>query len=379
MKFSTKALRVGQEPDPRTGAVVPPPYLVSIYEKPSALEMNEYEYSRLDNPTRRSLEENVAAMENAKRALAFGSGMAAIAAVAQLAKPGERIVAARNVYGGAYRYFETVSKPAGVEIEWTDVNDDDALERATTDNAKMIFFETPSNPLLEITDVERVVKFAKARGVLTVLDNTFATPYLQNPIDLGADVALHSATKYLNGHSDLLGGVVATNDDEIADAVWAHRASAGAIPSAFDCWLTLRSIKTLSVRMERHESNARKIAAFLADRPKIEKTYYPGLPDHPLREIGERQARGYGGMISFELASKNAAVRFLDSLELFLVAESLGGVESLIGLPWEMSHKTMPPEFKEKVGITDRLVRMSVGIEDVEDLLADIERALDRV
>lgn len=374
--FATRAIHAGQEPDPATGAVTVPIYATSTYVHEGLGVHKGYEYARVQNRTRSALEENLAALEEGRSAHAFASGMAAIAALLSYLRSGEHAIFSRNVYGGTYRLATQVLDRQGLESSWVDTSNLSAIEAAVRPTTRLLYVETPTNPLLEITDLAEAARIAQERGLILAVDNTFLSPYLQQPLKLGADVVIHSTTKFLNGHSDSIGGALVTNRSELADWFAFVQKSVGAVLSPFEAFLVLRGTKTLAVRMERHEANGRAVAAFLAARPEIDRVFYPGLPDHPGRQIHEGQARGYGSMLSFELGSLERARRFLEALEVFSLAESLGGVESLACHPATMTHASIPPEKRSALGITDGLVRLSVGIEDEADLLADLEQAL---
>ncbi len=376
MGFSTDAIHAGQEPDPTTGSVTVPIYQTSTYKLVELGVTTGYDYARTINPTRSALERNVAALEKGKRGFAFASGMAAINAIFSTLHSGDHVVLSENVYGGTFRLIKGVLGNFGLSFSFIDTSDTGNIEAAMTPATKMVFIETPTNPLLALTDIEAAARLSHSRGATLVVDNTFMSPYLQSPIDLGADIVVHSATKFLNGHSDSVGGVaVATRDQDIEKLHFVQK-SAGAVLSPFDSWLTLRGIKTLAVRMERHESCARAIAAFLDGHPKVERVIYPGLPSHPQHALAQRQARGFGALISFELSGYDATKRFLDRLTVCTLAESLGGVETLISHSASMTHASVPPQERARLGISDSLVRISVGIEDAEDLIADLERGL---
>ena len=377
--FATRAIHAGQPPDPTTGAVTVPVYLTSTYVQDGLGEHKGFEYTRVQNPTRFALEDNVASLEEGARGHAFASGMAAIAALLTLVKTGEHVVVSQDVYGGTYRLFTQILERYGVRFSWVDATSLDAIEAAIEPDTRLLFLETPTNPLMQITDLAAASELAHRHGVLVAVDNTFLSPYLQRPLTLGADVVMHSTTKFLNGHSDALGGVLVAKQRQHGEWFDFVQKSVGAVLAPFDSFLLLRGIKTLPVRMERHEANARAVAAFLGDHPKVHRVLYPGLPDHPGFTVQQRQARGFGAMISFELGSYEAAKRFLDRLEVMSLAESLGGVETLISHPATMTHASLPPERRARLGITDGLVRVSVGIEDCADLLADLERALGAV
>jgi cystathionine beta-lyase len=376
MGFSTDAVHGGQEPEPQTGAVITPIFQTSTYKQDGLGKHRGYEYSRTHNPTRAAYERNIAVLEKAKQAVAFASGMAAIDAIARLFKSGDEIIVTDNVYGGTHRLFEQLLKDTGLVFKFVDTTDLDALAAAVGPKTKLLFVETPTNPLLKVTDLEAVSKLARQRGLLLAVDNTFMSPYLQQPLELGADLVVHSSTKYLNGHSDMIGGVVAVRDDSLAAGLRFIQNAAGAVPGPFDCWLALRGTKTLAVRMQQHEANARVLAGFLFAHARIEKVFYPGLPDHPQHQLQKKQARGFGAIITFETGSLARAGQVLERVRLFTLAESLGGVESLISHPATMTHGSIPTEERRRLGVTDGLVRLSVGIEDVEDLQADIDQAL---
>jgi cystathionine beta-lyase/cystathionine gamma-synthase len=377
--FATRAIHAGQPPDAATGAVTVPIYMTSTYVHDGLGEHKGFEYTRVHNPTRFALEDNVAALEDGATGHAFASGMAAISALLTLVKTGEHVVVSQDVYGGTYRFFTQVLERYGLRFSWIDATSPEAIEAAMEPQTKLLFLETPTNPLMQITDLAAAAEIAHHHGALVAVDNTFLSPYLQRPLSLGCDVVVHSTTKYLNGHSDSLGGVLIAKNREQGDWFYFVQKSAGAVMSPFDAFLLLRGIKTLPVRMDRHETNARAIAAVLADHPKVRRVLYPGLPDHPGFAIQQRQARGFGAMISFDLGSYDAAKRCLDRLEVMSLAESLGGVETLISHPATMTHASVPAERRAALGIGDGMVRISVGIEDREDLLADLARGLDAV
>jgi cystathionine beta-lyase/cystathionine gamma-synthase len=377
--FSTRAVHAGQKPDPRTGSVAVPIYQTSTYVQEHLGEAVHYEYARVQNPTREALEEQVAALEGGFSAHAFASGMAAIACLMTIVKAGDHVVVSRNVYGGTFRYFTRILDRYGLTFSWVDTTDLAAVEAALRPETKMVYIETPTNPVMDITDIAAVAGIAHAHGARVAVDNTFLTPYLQRPLALGADYVVHSATKFLNGHSDSICGVLISSCQEDADWFALVEKSSGAILSPFDCFLVMRGIKTLVVRMDRHERNARKIVEFLVAHPKVQRVLYPGLPDHPGHEIQKRQASGFGSMITIEMGSFEAAKRMLDHMQVMSFAESLGGVESLISHPASMTHASIPPERRAELGLTDGMVRISVGIETVEDLLADLEQALGKV
>jgi cystathionine beta-lyase/cystathionine gamma-synthase len=376
MGFSTDCVHAGQSPDEKTGAVITPIFQTSTYRQDGIGKHRGYEYARTANPTREALERNVAALEKGKHGIAYSSGMAAIDTVLRLFGPGNEVVVTHNVYGGTYRLFEMVLKAYGLSFKFIDTADLAMVERSLSDRTRLVFIESPTNPVLRVTDIRAVSEMAHARGARVCVDNTFMSPYLQNPLILGADLVTHSTTKYLNGHSDMVGGIVVLNDDATAQKLRFLQNAVGAVPGPMDCFLALRGTKTLAVRMRQHEANARVLAAYLARHPGLEKVNYPGLPDHPHHELAKRQARGFGAIISFELGSLERADQVLRAVKLFTLAESLGGVESLISHPATMTHGSVPDADKAKLGVTPGLVRISVGIEDVEDLQADLEQAL---
>ena len=376
MGFSTKAIHAGIEPDPSTGSLMTPIHLTSTYSQEELGKNKGYAYSRVSNPTRTVLEKNIAALENGKEGLAFASGMAAEAAVFHLLKAGDHVIASRNVYGGTYRIAKFVLEDFGLQFDFVDTTDLAVVQQAVKPNTRMLFIETPTNPTMEITDLRKAAKLARAHKLISVVDNTFATPYLQNPLDLGIDIVLHSATKYLNGHSDMLGGLVVLNDPKLVERLRFVQKSVGGILSPFEAWMCLRGIKTLAVRMARHDSNAMEVASFLNTHRKVKKVNYPGLVSHPQHWLAQKQMRGFGGMISFDLGSLDKAKMLLKSVRLCALAESLGGVETLISHPATMTHAAVPAEERRKIGVTYGLVRISVGIEDIEDIIADLKRAL---
>jgi len=376
MGFSTDAIHAGQEPDPTTGAVTVPIYQTSTYVQEGLGKHKGFEYARTQNPTRIALEKNIAVLEQGARGFAFGSGMAAITAVTQLLKSGDHVVASNNMYGGTFRLFEQVMRGFGLDFTYVDTSDLAGVTASFRPSTKILFVETPTNPSMIISDLRALAKLARGRGALLVVDNTFMTPYFQRPLELGAHLVVHSTTKYLNGHSDMVGGIVVSNDEAASQRLQFLQNAAGAVPGPFDCFLVLRGVKTLAVRMDRHESNARTIAAWLAKHPKLSRVLYPGLPGHPGHELHKSQSSGFGGMIAFETGSIEKGAAVLQRAKLFSLAESLGGVESLISHPASMTHASVPKAEREKVGLTDGLVRISVGIEDVDDLIRDLEHAL---
>ena len=377
--FATRSIHAGAEPDEATGAVSPPVYQTWTYAQEEIGRHKGYEYARTQNPTRERLERSVAALEGAKHGLAFGSGMAAIHTIMALFQAGDRAVCSSDLYGGTFRLFDKVMTRFGMTFAWIDSSNPREVEEAMAPGAKLLFLETPSNPLMRITDLAHAVRVAREKGAVTVVDNTFLSPALQRPLEFGIDVVVHSTTKYLNGHSDVVGGAVATSRDDLAERLRFLQNAAGAVPGPWDCWLTLRGIRTLALRMERHDQNGRALAEWLSRHPKIKKLYYPGLATHPQHELARRQMKGFGGMISFDLGSLEAANRFARSLEVFTLAESLGGIESLCCHPATMTHASMPREDREARGLTDGLIRLSVGCEDLADLVADVEGALEQV
>jgi cystathionine gamma-lyase/cystathionine beta-lyase/cystathionine gamma-lyase/homocysteine desulfhydrase len=378
-RFSTICIHAGQEPDPSTGAIITPIYQTSTYVQDALGVHKGYEYARTQNPTRSALEANLAAIEHGRAAFAFASGMAATGAVMTLLESGDHVVVTDNTYGGTYRLFERVLRKYQLDFTYVDTSDVGAIEAAITAKTKLLFLETPTNPVLRLTDLSAACAAAHARGVPVVVDNTFASPYVQRPIDFGADLVIHSTTKFLNGHSDSVGGVViATRDDHIEWLRFVQN-SEGAILGPMDAWLVLRGTKTLPVRMERHNANAKALAEFLDGHAKVKTVHYPGLPSHPQHALAARQMCGFGGLISFALGTLERARTLLNSVRLMALAESLGGVETLISHPATMTHASVPEERRQQLGITDDLVRVSVGIEDIEDLKEDLTQALDRI
>jgi cystathionine beta-lyase/cystathionine gamma-synthase len=379
MGFSTDCIHAGQEPEPHTGAVTIPIYQTSTYVQPELGRHKGYEYARTKNPTRSALEANLAALERGKHGHCFASGMSATDTVFRLLKSGDHVVAGENLYGGSYRLFSKVLEKFGLQFTYVDTSNVDNLRGAMRENTKLVFLETPTNPMMTVTDLAACADVAHKKGALVVVDNTFCSPWLQKPIELGADIVVHSTTKFLNGHSDSVGGVVVSNRDDIGEQIGFLQNAVGAILSPFDSWLVLRGVKTLSVRMKRHEENGVAMANYLANHTKVKKVYYPGLADHPGHELAKRQMNGFGSMIAFELGSHENAKKFLDRVRLCSLAESLGGVETLISHPESMTHASVPAETRQRLGITPGLVRISVGIEDLEDLIADLENAFDGV
>jgi cystathionine gamma-lyase/cystathionine beta-lyase/cystathionine gamma-lyase/homocysteine desulfhydrase len=379
MGFSTDAIHAGQQPDPSTGAIITPIYQTSTFVQEELGKHKGYEYARTSNPTRSALEKNLAVLERGRFGLAFASGMAATQAVLTLFKAGDHVVVGRNVYGGTFRLFDKILTKFGLEFSYVDTARLVEIERALRPNTRLLFIETPTNPLMEITDLAAAAELAHARKMLVAVDNTFMSPYFQRPIEFGADIVIHSTTKYLNGHSDGVGGAVVLNDSELYERLKFIQNAAGAILGPFDSWLVLRGVKTLAVRMERHNQNGLAIARFLSSHSKVKKVYYPGLATHPQHELAKKQMTGFGGMLAFETGSLANAAAVLKSVRLCALAESLGGVETLISHPATMTHASVPREEREKLGITDGLVRISVGIEDVEDLVADLDQALGEI
>ncbi len=373
--FSTRAIHAGQRPDPSSGAIMPPIYQTSTYAQ-EALGVNKgYEYARGKNPTRECLERNIAALEGAEHGFAFSSGMGCVDSIAKLFKAGDHVVVGANVYGGTYRLFDKILQNFGLRFSWVDTRDPQRIADAMQPNTVAVMLETPTNPLMQLTDIAAAAQIAKRGGALTIVDNTFATPYFQSPLQLGADIVWHSSTKYLNGHSDIIGGVAALNDDDLAKRLQFNLNSAGAVPGPMDAWLTLRGTKTLALRMRQHDANGRAIAAWLANRVGEQRVFYPGLPTHPQHELAKRQMRGFGGMVSVETGSKENANTVVSRVKVFTLAESLGGVESLVCQPAGMTHASVEPARRLEIGITDGLIRFSCGVEDVEDLIADLDQA----
>ncbi|RYL94747.1 bifunctional cystathionine gamma-lyase/homocysteine desulfhydrase [Sporolactobacillus sp. THM19-2] len=377
MKPKTKVIHAGAFGDPFTGAVSVPIYQTSTYKQEAVGKTKGYDYSRTVNPTRSALEELIKSLEFGKAGFAFGSGMAAISSVLMLLNSGDHVVITDDVYGGTFRVIDKVFKRLGITASFVDTSNPEKVEAAITEKTKAIYLETPTNPLLKITDIAATAKQAHEHGLLLIVDNTFATPYWQHPLLLGADIVLHSATKYIGGHSDVVAGLVAVNSDELAEKVGFIQNSVGAIPGPQDAWLLIRGVKTLALRMEQIENNARRIAAFLEGHRKVRKVYYPGLPGHPGHELAEKQADGCGGMISFDVGSEENANKLLSRVRYFTLAESLGAVESLISVPAKMTHASIPKARREELGITDGLIRLSVGIEDGDDLIDDLKQALE--
>jgi cystathionine beta-lyase/cystathionine gamma-synthase len=376
-RFATRAVHAGQTPDPSTGAIMPPIYQTSTYVQPKLGEpLHGYEYARVQNPTREALERNVAALESGRHGAAFASGLAATEAILKRLAAGDHVIYEENVYGGTHRMFVQVLARLGLEFTAVDTRDPQNVRDALRPNTKLLHLETPTNPMMRLCDLRALADIAEQAGVTVSVDNTFASPYNQRPLELGAHIVVHSSTKYLNGHSDVIGGIAVTSDDAIAEDLRFMQKAAGAVPGPFDCWLVLRGTKTLHVRMEAHNRNGQRIAEFLAAHEGIEAVHYPGLPTHPQHELAKRQMHGFTGMISMELGSLKRARQVVERTRLFSLAESLGGVESLIGHPAIMTHASVPKEMRDRMGITEGLVRLSVGIEDVDDLMDDLDRAL---
>ena len=378
MKFGTKAIHAGVKPDESTGAIMTPIYQTSTYVQDGIGNHKGYQYSRTQNPTRHALEKNLAALENGKHGACFGSGLAAIDCVIKMLNPGDEVVSTNDLYGGTFRLFKTIFEKYGIKFHFVGMSDASEVEAAVNKNTKLIWVETPTNPMINIIDIEAMAKISKSAGAMLCVDNTFATPYLQNPLDLGADIVMHSVTKYIGGHSDVVMGALICKDDAIADEMYRIQNSSGAVTAPMDSFLVLRGIKTLHLRVQRHCENAEKVARFLVSHPKVDKVYWPGLESHPNHAIAKRQMRGFGGMISFDLEGNSieAAHTIVKNVKVFALAESLGGVESLIGHPATMTHAPIPKEEREKIGISDSLIRLSVGVEDVEDIIEDLSQAL---
>ena len=379
IKFNTKTIHGGQIPEKGYGAVMPPIYQTSTYSQSSPGIHKGYEYSRTHNPTRQALESSLASIENGNYGLAFGSGLAAIDAILKLLKPGDEVISTNDLYGGSYRLFTKIFENFGIKFHFTEMNDSSSVKTLITSNTKMIWVETPTNPMMNVIDIKSLGKIAKSKKILLAVDNTFATPFLQQPLDLGADIVMHSATKYLAGHSDVVLGALVVKEKELADKLFFIQNASGAICGPMDSFLTLRGIKTLHVRMERHCQNAKKIALFLNNHPKVEKVFWPGFPFHPNHLIAKDQMNDFGAMISFTSKGNNYdnAIQIIEKLRIFTLAESLGGVESLAGHPSSMTHASIPKKEREASGVVDSLIRLSVGIEDVDDLISDLNQALD--
>lgn len=376
MGFSTDAIHAGQIPDPTTGAVITPIYQTSTFAQYELGKSTGYEYARTHNLTRQALEKNIATLEKGKFGIAFASGLAATHALMSLVKAGDHIVISNNVYGGTYRLYELNMKNYGLDFSWVDSTDLKNVENAIRPNTKMIYVETPTNPMLNITDLKGISRIAKKHNLISVCDNTFMSPYFQNPLTFGIDIVLHSTTKYLGGHSDVIGGMLVTSNKKYHERLRYIQNAAGGVPSPFDCWLVLRSTKTLAVRMKQHEENANVFAKFLSESGYAKKVIYPGLPDHPQHELAKKQMRGFGGMVSADFGTFKKAKKVMNNLKVFTLAESLGGVESLVCHPATMTHASVPKAERNKLGINESLVRFSVGIEDIEDLIKDIQQAI---
>ncbi len=378
MKFGTKAIHAGVAPDEATGAIMTPIYQTSTYVQDAVGKHKGYEYSRTGNPTRIALEKNLAALENGKHGLAFGSGMAASDAIIKLLRPNDEVISTNDLYGGSYRMFTKVFSHFGIKFNFTDMTNVDAVASLVNENTKMLWVETPTNPMLNVIDIEAMAEIAKKHDLILVVDNTFATPYLQSPLDLGADLIIHSATKYLGGHSDVVLGAVVTKRDDLAEQLYFIQNTCGAVPGPQDSFLVLRGIKTLHLRVQRHCENGEAVATFLKNHPKVGNVVWPGFENHAGHQVAKKQMRGFGGMVSFSLAedSLEAATKVMEATKLFSLAESLGGVESLIGHPASMTHAAIPKEEREKTGVVDSLIRLSIGVEDAEDLIEDLNQAL---
>lgn len=381
MKFGTKAIHAGVEPDPATGAIMTPVYQTSTYVQAAPGDHKGYEYGRTKNPTRTVLEKSLAALENGKYGICFSSGLAAMDAVMKILKPGDEILSTNDLYGGSYRLITKVYEPFGLKGKFVDMQNAASVEKQITKNTKLIWLETPTNPMLSIVDIKKICQIAKKKKVMVCVDNTFASPYLQNPLDLGADMVLHSATKYIGGHSDVILGAVIVKTKKLADQLYFVQNAAGAVPGPMDCFLTLRGIKTLHVRVEQACRNAKRIAKYLNKHPKVGKVYYPGFKDHPNHDVATAQMRNYGAMVSFDFEKDDfkTAAKVLRNTKIFALAESLGGVESLIGHPATMTHASIPKKERIKVGLTDSLIRLSIGIENVDDLIDDLEQAFENI
>jgi len=379
MKFATKAIHEGVEPDSATGAIMTPIYQTSTYVQDGVGNHKGYEYSRTLNPTRHALEKNIAAIENGNYGACFGSGLAAIDCVIKMLNPGDEVISTNDLYGGSYRIFKTIFEKYGLVFHFVDMTDLSKIQEKINERTRLIWVETPTNPMMNIIDIEAVAVLSKRCGALLCVDNTFATPYLQTPLDLGADIVMHSVTKYLGGHSDVVMGALVTKEEALAKEIYRIQNSSGAVTGPMDSFLVLRGIKTLHLRMDRHCENGEKVASFLKDHPRIDKVYWPGFPSHPNHEVASKQMRGFGGMISFTLKGNRLedALQIVKKVRIFSLAESLGGVESLIGHPATMTHASIPKEEREKSGVVDSLIRLSVGVEDVSDLIEDLRYALD--
>src|SRR5436309_1178443 len=376
-RIATRAVHAGYLGDPLSGAVMAPIYQTSTYIQEGLGRNKGYEYARTRNPTREALERNVAALEGGRHGFAFGSGLAALDAVMKLLSAGDHVVSGENVYGGSHRQMTHIWSRLGLTFTFVDGGDTPAVAAAVNPNTKIVYAETPTNPMMRLCDLGATGEIARKARALFVVDNTFATPYFQQPLEFGADIVLHSTTKYLNGHSDMVGGLLVTSRDDVAERLGFLQNASGAVPGPMDCWLALRGTKTLPLRMRQHDCNGRRIAEWLSGRKEVRKLYYPGLPSHPQHELAKRQMSGFGGMVALDLGDVGLARRLVERVRVFQLAESLGGVESLIGHPASMTHASVPPALREKMGLTDSLVRLSVGIEDVDDLIADLEQAME--
>ncbi|MEL7835060.1 cystathionine gamma-synthase [Fodinibius sp. Rm-B-1B1-1] len=379
MKFNTKTIHAGQKPEETSGAVMPPIFQTSTYAQEAPNVNKGYDYARVGNPTRTALEKLIAGLENADECACFASGCAAMDAVLKMFRPGDQIIASNDLYGGTYRLFTKVFAPYGIDFTFVDMTDIENVKEAATDDAKLLWIETPTNPLLRVVDIEELTTFAQEQNILSLVDNTFASPYLQQPLDLGADMVLHSTTKYLGGHSDVIGGAVATSNEAVMEQLQFQVKTTGAVPGPMDCYLTLRGIKTLSVRVQQSVDNAKKVAEFLDNHPDVDEVIYPGLESHNQHEIAKKQMSDFGGMVSFSLKddSMEKAQEFMSRTTVFTLAESLGGVESLISHPASMTHGSIPKKVREKAGLKDSLIRLSVGIEDSDDLIEDLDLAFE--
>jgi cystathionine gamma-lyase/cystathionine beta-lyase/cystathionine gamma-lyase/homocysteine desulfhydrase len=379
MRFDTKAIHAGQDPDPSTGAVSVPIYQTSTYVQDALGVHKGYEYARTKNPTRSALEACLAALESGTHGAAFASGLAAITTLAMTLTAGDHVVVSDNTYGGTFRLFDKVMSKFGLEFTYVDASDPERTRKAVRPNTRMIFLETPTNPVMTITDIAATAEIARESGILVAVDNTFMSPYFQRPLELGADVVVHSTTKYLNGHSDGVGGAIVVKDPDLAERIYFLQNAVGAILAPLDAWLVMRGTKTLGMRMRQHDANGRRVASFLSEHPRVEKVHYPGLGSHPQHDLARRQMSGFGGMIAFETGSLENARKVLENVTLCALAESLGGVETLICHPASMTHASVPDAERTRLGITDGLVRVSVGVEDVEDIVEDLEQALGRL
>ena len=379
LRFGTRAIHAGQRPDPTTGAIMTPVYQTSTYVQPGLGRDLGYEYARTQNPTREALEGNVASLEGGRHGLAFASGLAAIDTITKLCSAGDHVVSGEGIYGGSYRLFAKVIARQGIDFTFVDSEDLDQIRDAIRPNTRLIHVETPTNPMMRLTDLSAAATLAREAGALLSVDNTFASPYNQRPLEMGADIVVHSTTKYLNGHSDMVGGLVVVNDDDLHQRLLFLQNAAGAVPGPWDCWLALRGTKTLHLRMRAHNENGALVAEWLEGRDEVERVYYPGLSSHPQHALATRQMSGFTGMISIELGSLDRARKFVESVRVFSLAESLGGVESLIGHPALMTHASVPSDRRERMGLTDGLVRLSCGVEDVADLVDDLEQAFRKI